>query len=175
MFETSSLWPKQLIRIYQAQSPSLLVAWSFQFPVVTDPHATKEQEHQKILARTVQKCALSCRARFCTSFSKYRWSGFCCFLCRGYSEPCLWHLSTVFPQLHGRFGTKDMNIYVRQKVTKGQIEAQHSLLKCQLVPSRLCQMQKSIILQCCQLPPEFVQDIQWQWVEAKGKEKQLMY
>lgn len=31
---------------------------------MTDPRATKEQEHQKILAKTFQKCASSCKARF---------------------------------------------------------------------------------------------------------------
>lgn len=132
----------------------------------------------KMFARKVKKCALNCKARFGPLhflFSEYIWTGFCCFLCQGYSEPQLQHLSTVFFQLHGRLSTKDTNIYVRQKVTKGQIEVQHSLLNCQPVPNRLCQMQRSIILQYCQLSPAFVQDIHRQWVEAKGKEKQLMY
>lgn len=132
----------------------------------------------KMFARTVKKCALNCKARSSLVhflFSEYIWSGFCSFLCQGYSEPQLQHLSTVFLQLHGRFSTKDTNTYIRQKVIKGQIEVQDSFLKCQSVPNRLCQLQRSIILQYCQLSPAFVQDIQQQWVEAKGKEKQLMY
>lgn len=51
----------------------------------------------------------------------------------------------------------------------------NSLLRCYLLPNTLHKMPRSIFLWYYQLSPAFVQDIQWQYVKAKGREKQIMH
>lgn len=100
---------------------------------MTDPHATKEQDHQKCLLEQLRNVlqAVKQDLPFYTFFFLNIYDQlFAAFYARVILNP----IYGMFPQLHGRLSTKDTNIYVRQKVAKGQIEVQHLLLKSQLVP-----------------------------------------
>lgn len=143
---------------------------------MTDPHAIKEEEHQGLLEQLKNVLqAVKQDLAFYTFFLLNIYDQvFAAFYARVILNPIYGTLALCSSN-YMEDSVLKTNIYVRQKVTKGQREAQHSLLKCQLVPNRLFQMQRSIILQNCQLSPAFVQDIQWQWVEAKAEEQQLMY